>query len=117
MPVFILATFVIGALTWSLGWWGVVLGALAVGAVAWRQRAVAWITAVAAVAAWSVLLIIDAARGRFGALATAISGVIRLPAAALLCVTLLFAALLAWSASVIASEIGAAIDRSRRSQM
>lgn len=110
MPIFILATFVIGALTWSLGWWGVVLGALAVGATAWRHRAVAWITALAAVVAWSALLIADAAGGRFGALASTISSVIRIPAAALLCVTLLFAALLAWSASLIASEIARVLN-------
>ena len=86
MPVFILATFIIAALTWSLGWWGVVLGALAIGATAWTQRGVAGITALAAVAGWSLLLIVDAARGPFAALATTISGVIRIPAVALLAV-------------------------------
>lgn len=116
MPTFLLATLVIGALTWSLGWWGVVLGALAIGATAWKQRGVAWITALAAIAGWSALLIADAARGRFGALATTISSVIRIPAAALVCVTLLFAALLAWSAAVIASEIASGMDRSGRSR-
>jgi hypothetical protein len=117
MPIFLLATFVIGALTWSLGWWGVVLGALAIGATAWRERGVAWITALAAVAGWSALLIVDAAHGRFAALATTISGVIRVPTAALLCVTLLFAALLAWSAAVIASEIASGMDQRRPPQV
>jgi hypothetical protein len=117
MPIFLLATFIIGALTWSLGWWGVVLGALAIGAVAWKERGVAWITALAAVAGWSVLLLVDAARGRFGALATTVSGVIRIPAAALLCVTLLFAALLAWSAAVIAGEIASGMDQRRPPQV
>ena len=114
MPIFLLATFIIGALTWSLGWWGVVLGALAIGATAWRERGVAWITALAAVAGWSMLLIADAARGRFGALAATISAVIRIPAAALLGATLLFAALLAWSASVLASEIARVMNRRQR---
>lgn len=114
MPTFLLATLVIGALTWSLGWWGVVVGALAIGATAWTQRGVAWITALGAVSGWALLLIADAVRGRFGALATTISAVIRIPAVALLCVTLLFAALLAWSASVIASEIARAMALRRR---
>jgi len=39
-------------------------------------------------------------------LATSLAGVMRAPSAALLVVTLLFGALLAWSAAVVGSEIG-----------
>ena len=44
--------------------------------------------------------------GRFDALATSVAGVLRAPSVALLVVTLLFGALLAWSAAVVGSEIG-----------
>jgi hypothetical protein len=117
LAVLLLAAIAICATTWTFGWWGVVVGALVIGAVARRQRGIAWITALAAVIGWSLLLIVDAARGRFGALATTIAGVIRIPAAALLGVTLLFAALLAWSSAVVASEIVSGIDRRRRSEV
>jgi hypothetical protein len=117
VAVLLLGAIAICATTWMFGWWGVVIGALVIGAVAWRRRGIAWITALAAVIGWTLLLIVDAARGHFGALATAIAGVIRIPAVALLAVTLLFAALLAWSSAVVASEIVSAVDRSRRSDV
>ena len=96
----------VATLTWSLGWWGVVVAALVAGAVLWRRRGAPWVVALAAVVAWGALIVLDALGGRFSALATSIAGVLRAPAAALLVVTLLFAALLAWSAAVVGGEIG-----------
>jgi hypothetical protein len=113
MPIVMLLAFVAtGAMTWMLGWWGVVLAALLVGALYWRVRGIAWMTALAAIAAWSTLLVVDAVGGRFGALASAIAGVMRVPAAALVVVTLLFAGLLAWSSAIVGSEV-VALVRSR----
>lgn len=94
----------VGALTWWLGWWGVVVAALVAGALLGR-RAAAWLVALAAVVAWCALFLIDAMGGRFATLASSIAGVMQVPAPALLLVALLFAALLAWSAAVVGSEI------------
>ncbi|MFL5620084.1 MAG: hypothetical protein ACJ79A_17030 [Gemmatimonadaceae bacterium] len=96
----------VATLTWVLGWWGVVIAALVAGVVLQRRRSAAWLVALAAVAAWGALVVVDTLGGRFSALATSIAGVLRVPAAALLVVTLLFGALLAWSAAVVGAEIG-----------
>lgn len=96
----------IAALTWLFGWWGVVIAALIAGAVLHRRGGAAWLVALAGVVAWGALVAVDALGGRFPVLAASIGGVLRVPAAALLVVTLLFGALLAWSAAVVGIEIG-----------
>jgi hypothetical protein len=96
----------VAALTWLLGWWGVVLAALVAGVVLRYRRGAAWLVALAAVVAWAVLLAVDAVGGRFSTLAGAVAGVMQVPVPALLLVTLLFGALLGWSAAVVGSEIG-----------
>jgi hypothetical protein len=101
----IVAAILIAA-TWVFGWWGVPLVAAVVGALLYARRGIAGLTALAAVAAWSVLILVDGASGRFGVLASLVGGTLQLPAAALLAVTLLFAALLAWSAAVLGVEVG-----------
>ena len=107
MPLALLGTaLAIAALTWLLGWWGVVLAALVAGIVLQRRHGAAWLVALAAVIAWAALLAVDAVGGRFSTLASAIAGVMRVPAAALLLVTLLFGALLGWSAAAVGTEIG-----------
>ena len=95
----------VAALTWLLGWWGVVVAALVAGAVLRERRGAPWLVALAAVVAWGALIVVDTFGGRFSALATSIAGVLRAPSVALLVVTLLFGALLAWSAAVVGSEI------------
>lgn len=105
----------IAGLTWLFGWWGVVIAALVAGAVIHRRAGVAWLVALAAVVAWGALLAVDMLGGRFPVLAASIGGVLRVPAAALLIVTLLFGALLAWSAAVVGSEIGRLARARRRS--
>ncbi|HEV7993224.1 MAG TPA: hypothetical protein VGP25_15480 [Gemmatimonadaceae bacterium] len=111
MIIFLVASIAIAAMTWIAGWWGVVLAALVVGMVQRRRRGIAWIAALSAIIAWGALLLFDATSGRFGALAAVLGGVMRVPAAAVVVVTLLFAALLAWSAAVVGSEIGRAARR------
>ena len=109
--VLLVSAIATAATTWVVGWWGVVLAALVVGAVQWRRPGIAWLNALATVIAWSALLLLDAASGRFGALASVIGGVMRVPAAAVVVVSLLFAALLAWSSAVLGSEIGQAMRK------
>jgi hypothetical protein len=93
------------ALTWLVGWWGVVIAGVVAGAMLWRRRGVSWLVALAAIVGWSTLIVVDSARGRFAALASSLGGVMGVPAPLLIAVTLLFAALLAWSAAVLGSEI------------
>jgi hypothetical protein len=111
MLIVLVAALAIAATTWALGWWGVVLAALLVGAVQWRRKGIAWLAALAALVAWGALLLLDATSGRFGALGSAIGGVMRVPAPAVMAVTLLFAALLGWSAAVVGSEVGRVAQR------
>ena len=101
-------------LTWLLGWWGVVIAALVAGALL-QRRGAAWLVALAAVVAWGALLAANALGGRFSALAASIGGVLRVPAAMLMVVTLLFGALLAWSAAVVGGEIGRLARTKRQS--
>jgi hypothetical protein len=103
----------VATLTWLLGWWGVVVAALLAGALLQHRRAGAWLIALAAVVAWGSLMLVDSVGGRFAALATSLAGVMRVPAPALLIVALLFAALLAWSAAVVGSEIGRLVRAKR----
>jgi hypothetical protein len=103
----------VATLTWAFGWWGVVIAALVAGAVL-QRRGAAWLVALAAVVAWGALVAVDTLGGRFPALATSIGGVLRVPAAALLVVTLLFGALLAWSAAVVGGEMGRLARTHRR---
>jgi hypothetical protein len=96
----------VALLTWSLGWWGVVVAALVAGAVLWRRRGVAWLIALATITGWGALILVNSVGGRFATLASSIAGVMRVPPALLVIVTLLFGALLAWSSAVVGSEIG-----------
>ena len=113
MTIFLISAMSIVATTWFMGWWGVPLAALVCGVVGRKRPGIAWLTSLAAIVAWSALLLLDVTSGRFGALATAIGGVMRLPSAVVIVVTLLFAALLAWSAAVLGAEIGRALRRGR----
>ena len=93
-------------LTWLLGWWGVVVAALLAGVLLRRRPGGAWLVALAAMVGWGALIVVDTLGGRFSALALSIAGVMRVPVPALLVITLLFGALLAWSAAVVGSEAG-----------
>jgi hypothetical protein len=103
----------VALLTWALGWWGVVVAALVAGAALSRRRGVAWLVALAAVTGWGALILVNSVGGRFQTLASSIAGVMRFPPALLVIVTLLFGALLAWSAAVVGSEIAQLSRRER----
>jgi hypothetical protein len=114
MTIFLIAAMSFVAMTWMTGWWGVPLAAFVIGALSLGRRGIAWLTSLAAIVAWAALLLLDTTSGRFGALSTAVAGVMRVPAAAVIVVTLLFAALLAWSAAVVGSELARALRRDGR---
>jgi len=103
--VFIAEAFAVA--TYAVGWWAVPLVALLCGLVITLDgRPVVYAT-VCAVAGWLMLLLLDAARGPLGEVAARFGGVMGFPPAALVATTLLFPALLAWSAS----SIGAALRK------
>ena len=93
-------------LTWLVGWWGTVVVALIAGVLLRRRSGAAWLIALGAVVGWSALIVVDMFGGSFSTLAASVAGVMRVPVPALLVVTLLFAALLAWSAAVVGREVG-----------
>ncbi|MEP6621501.1 MAG: hypothetical protein ABJE47_19395 [bacterium] len=92
--------------TWFGGWWGVAVVALVAGFLASEHPSTPWRVALGALLGWIVLLVVDAGIGPFARLATALGGAMSIPAPALLLMTVLFAALLAWSAATVAAEIG-----------
>ena len=91
-------------LTWVLGWWGIVLVALIIGAVFHEHGGGGWRVGAAASVAWGALLVADVAAGPLGRVATLLGGVMGLPGVVLLLLTIAFPAALAWSASTIAAE-------------
>ncbi|HET9012490.1 MAG TPA: hypothetical protein VFN38_11785 [Gemmatimonadaceae bacterium] len=92
------------ALTWLLGWWGVLLAALIVGWVFREEGGGGWRVALAAALAWGLLLVLDAVLGSFATVARTIGGVLGLPAYLPVLLTLAFPALLGWSAATVAAE-------------
>lgn len=105
MSFVIFVAVAIAALTWLLGWLGVLLAALIVGFVFHREGGGGWRIALAAALAWGALLVVDAVAGPFGALSAMLGGVLRLPGAVLVLLTLAFPAALAWSAATVVAEV------------
>jgi hypothetical protein len=102
------------ALTWLLGWWGVPMAAALVGFVHFRQGGGGWRVALAAAAAWGALLLADVASGPFGTVARTLAGVLRIPAPALVLLTLVFPALVAWSAATLVAGARQLVASRRR---
>ena len=92
--------------TW-LGWWAVPAVALLWGGLRPAVRLPAFTAAVAAGGAWGAWLVVDrtAGAGSVGILAERLGGVMNLPAAALFALTVIFPALLAWSAAALAGGL------------
>jgi len=109
--VLIAEAFAVG--TYALGWWAVPLVALLCGlTISVDGKPVIYAT-VCAAAGWSMLLLLDAARGPLGEVAARFGGVMGFPPAALVVTTLLFPALLAWSASSIGAAVRKKVVRER----
>ena len=84
--------------TFGLGWWSVPVVA-AIWAAASRSPKRAEIAALCATGGWASLLLLDIVKGPVATMATQLGSVMSLPPAALYLLTLLFPALLAWSAA------------------
>ncbi|HEV2643701.1 MAG TPA: hypothetical protein VGT98_13385 [Candidatus Elarobacter sp.] len=92
----------IGVTTAWLGWWSVPMVAFVYGAVSRNVRARWAIAGASAVIAWADLLALMDIRGaHVGAISARVASVVGMPAAALVAVTLVFAALLAAPAAVL----------------
>ncbi|MGK2963387.1 MAG: hypothetical protein ACSLFK_14790 [Gemmatimonadaceae bacterium] len=97
---YVLLAVAFAVATWGLGWWSVPLVAALWGFFSsdfHRARN----AALAAAGGWASLLLLDAARGPVGAMAGQLGELMNLPTFALYLVTLLFPALLAWSAAAV----------------
>lgn len=97
--------------TWLLGWWGVAAMALVAGALYPAPNNRPARIALAAAEGWALLLVIDAIAGPLGRVGSVVGGAMSLPPFALLIVTLLFPALLTWSAATVAAEVARLVAR------
>ena len=110
----LIAALAMAGLTWTLGWWGVVVPAAILGYVYRAESGRAWRVALAALEGWGLLLLLDAVSGPLGRVASTLQGVMSIPSPLLLLVTLLFPALTAWSTAAAVSELAALVSRERR---
>jgi hypothetical protein len=86
--------------TFGLGWWSVPIVAAAWAVYSTDQNR-ARVAAFCAMGGWATLLALDFARGNVGTMATQLGGVMSLPPIVLYVLTLVFPALLAWSAATL----------------
>lgn len=86
--------------TFGLGWWSVPIVAALWAAFSADSRR-AGMAALCAAGGWATLLLLDLARGPVFTLGEKLGGAMGIPAAALWIATLLFPALLAWSAATV----------------
>lgn len=86
--------------TYGLGWWSVPIVA-AIWAFLSTDVHRVRNTGLAAAVGWALLLLLDAAKGPVGVMAAQLGELMSLPAFGLYGLTLLFPALLAWSAAAV----------------
>lgn len=101
---FVLLAELFAVATYALGWWTVPVIA-ALWAVVSRDSNRAIIAGLCAAGGWASLLLLDAAKGPVGTMASALGGVMGVPAVALLILTLVFPALVAWCAASVVSGL------------
>ncbi|HYD54794.1 MAG TPA: hypothetical protein VEA99_19325 [Gemmatimonadaceae bacterium] len=101
-----LAALATAALTWFVGWWGVVVVALVAGALPARLGLGAGAMALAGALGWASLLAVQATHPDFPLVLDRVGSVFRVPGVAVLLVSLLFVALLGWSAAVVGGAVG-----------
>jgi hypothetical protein len=88
--------------TAAIGWWTVPVVAALWGVMGGTLRRVSLTSALAAALGWGILLAWGAMRGPVAELAGKLGGVMQLPPFVLVAATIVFPALLAWSATVVA---------------
>jgi hypothetical protein len=107
---------VIALATLGLGWWAVAPVAALWGLVVGRGSRVSSVggtASLAAVLAWGALLAVDAASGNLGALGRLFGAIAKMPPAVFLVLTLVFPALVAWSAAALTASLWPRRERPR----
>ena len=107
---FLLLTEAFAVATFAFGWWAVPLLAFAWAAFVDTRRPVVFAT-MCATSAWIAVLLLNAARGPVDIVAARFGGVLGLPSVALIAITIIYAALLSWSASVVGAAVRKALFR------
>jgi hypothetical protein len=97
----LMVTVALVAATAVSGWWGIGLAAFVWGAWTGRARVVA----VAAVCAWGSVLVWTAGSGALGRLIAEMGQLAMVPGCVLVVATLVFPAVLAWSAAVVGGGV------------
>lgn len=92
-------SFAIG--TWILGWWAVPLFAALAGAMARHVRRQGMAAGLAAAVAWAALLVWSSTEGSVWSFSRMAGGAMGMSGVALLVVTLVFPAALAWLATAV----------------
>ena len=105
LSVLVLAA-VLAVATLFYGWWTVPVVAFLWGLLTarWLVRSAA-AAALAAALAWGVLLAEDAMTGRLGGLGTLFGTIAKLPPALFFLLSIVFPALLAWSAAALGADL------------
>ena len=86
--------------TFGIGWWSVPIVAALWGMFSTDEHR-ARNAALCAMGGWATLLVLDIVRGPVATMATQLGGVMGVPGFVLILLTLLFPALLAWSAATL----------------
>lgn len=110
---FLLLAEAFAVATFGVGWWGVVFVAVVCGLAMSPSARPAGFAAISAGAGWLFLLLLDAAKGPVGQVATNLGGVMSVSPVVLLALTLVFPALVAWSAASVAAVLRDFILRRR----
>ena len=101
---FVLLAELFAVATYAFGWWTVPIIAV-LWAIVSRDSNRALVASLCAAGGWASLLLLDAARGSVGTMASRLGGVMGVPGFVLLILTLVFPALLAWCAASLASGL------------
>ncbi len=101
------AAFVVATLLF--GWWGVAVVSVAWGILARESRGAGLAAAAGALVAWAGLLAWSASAGAVGALAATLGGIMGTPGAAIISLSLVFPAALAWAGARAAAGLAALV--------
>ena len=95
--------------TLLVGWWGVAIVAIAWGIIGGQTRGSGVLAAAGALLGWALLLAWSASRGPVGELAARLGDMMGAPAAALIALSLVFPAALAWAGARAAAGASALV--------
>jgi hypothetical protein len=109
MILVLIVAVAVAALTWIVGWWGLVIGALLFGVIGRVEGGRAGHVAMGAALAWLALLGGDAAGGTLPVVVKTVGGAMRVPGIIVLAITVLFAAAVGWAAAAAAGELARSI--------